>query len=544
MKRHFYTGTLMVLAALLSGCFGNQKRASQAVFDPDAQQLVIGDDIAVAPTAYGKVKGFILRGIYTFRGIPYGAPTGGENRFMPPRPPEPWDDVRPAVNYGESAPQNTPNQAPESYGAFVDHWNYDMVGEDCLRLNVWSPGLDAAKRPVLVWLHGGGYSSGNAIEQDGYGGENLARFGDIVFVSINHRLNSFGFSDLSAVGGEKYRQSGNVGMLDIIAALQWVNKNIGAFGGDPGNVTIMGQSGGGSKVCTVSAMPAARGLVHKGVALSGSSTAATDKTYARKLGAMILDEAGLTPDRVDELQKMPWREYYALANRAAARMRSENPGAGRGGFSPVADGVDIPAGTFWVAEGNDPGIPMLFCTTFNEQSPSRDNAELERITIDGVVERLSANYGDRARGIVEVYAKTFPGAKPVELLSMISSNRRNVVNAANTKLAQSPDVWMAWFGFASPLFDSRQRAFHCVDICYWFHNTDVMITHTGGGKTPRELSDRMSSALVSFMRTGDPGTPDLPEWPRYTADNGETMVLNTVSKVENDPDREARTALR
>jgi para-nitrobenzyl esterase len=305
----------------------------------------------------------------------------------------------------------------------------------------------------------------------------------------------------------------------------------------------MGQSGGGSKVSTISAMPAARGLVHKGVALSGSSTAANDKVYAQKLGETILEEAGLTPANIDELQKMPWQEYYALAGRAAAKMRSENPGAGRGGFSPVADGVNIPEGTFWT--GSDvPNIPMLFCTTFNEQSPSRDDARLEQITLDGVVERLTAGYGDRARGIVDAYAKAFPEAKPVEVLSLVMSNRRNVVNAANAKLAQSPDVWMAWFGFQSPLFDGRQRAFHCVDICYWFHNTDLMLTHTGGGRAPRELSDRMSSALVAFMRTGDPNTPELPAWPRYTAGTGETMVLNTGSKVLADPDREARLTLQ
>jgi para-nitrobenzyl esterase len=543
MKKLLIICSTLALALLVTGCSGNQKKSSAEVFDPDAQQLVIGDDVAIAPTTYGKVQGFILRGIYNFRGIPYGAPTGGENRFMPPREPEPWGDIRPALNYAASAPQNTPNQNPESYSAFADHWNYDAVSEDCLRLNVWSPALDAARRPVIVWLHGGGYSSGNGIEQDGYNGENLARFGDVVFVSINHRLNSFGFSDLSAVGGEKYRDSGNVGMLDIIAALKWVNKNIAAFGGDPANVTIIGQSGGGSKVCTVSAMPAAVGLVHKGVALSGSSTAATDKAYAQKLGETILKEAGLTPDRIDELQQMPWREYYDLANRAAARMRTENPGAGRGGFSPVADGVNIPVGTFWT-EANVPNIPMIFCTTFNEQSPSRDNAELEEISLDGVIERLEAQRGEKARTIVEAYAKSFPEMKPVEILSLISSSRVGVVRSAGAKLAQSPDVWMAWFGYHSPLFDGRQRAFHCVDICYWFHNTDLMLTHTGGGKGPRDLSDKMASALVAFMRTGDPNTPELPAWPRYTAEVGETMVLNATSELKNDPDREARATLQ
>lgn len=546
MKRYsVYALAATMLTVILAGCCGNQRKVSGGiVFDPDAQQIEIGEDIAVASTTYGKIRGYVMRGIYNFRGVPYGAPTGGENRFMPPREPESWEGVRPTVYYGEWAPQRQYNRPPESQGAFVDHWNYDTMGEDCLRLNVWTPALDAARRPVLVWLHGGGFSSGNAVEQDGYGGENIARFGDIVFVSINHRLNSFGFSDLSAVGGEKYRDSGNVGMLDIIAALKWVNRNIEAFGGDPANVTIIGQSGGGAKVSTVAAMPAAKGLVHKGVALSGSSIAANDKAYAQKLGAAIVAEAGLTSATVDKLQQMPWEEYMDIADRAARRMREENPGGGRGGFSPVADGINIPEGTYFQTGRSDvPDIPMIYCTTFNEQSPSRDDPALENITLDGVVERLSANYGDRTRAIVEAYAKQFPELKPIEVLSFIRSNRRNVVRAADTKLGQSSSVWMAWFGFQPPLFDGRQRAFHCIDISFWLHNTDLMITHSGGGKVPRDLSDRMSSALVAFMRTGDPNTSELPAWPRYTAETGETMVLNFESEVRNDPDGPARRTL-
>jgi para-nitrobenzyl esterase len=547
--KHFVLSITAAMVALiaLSGCGNGSSNSSgaQAGYDPDAPQLLIGDDIAIVPTAYGKVKGFVMRGVNTFLGIPYGAPTGGENRFMPPRPPEAWEGVRPALAYGASAPQTLYDRSPESYGMFVDHWNYDLVDEDCLRLNVWSPGLDTRKRPVLVWLHGGGYAHGNGIEHDSYHGENIARAGDIVYVSINHRLNAFGFSDLSAVGGEKYKHSGNAGMLDIVAALEWVNKNIAAFGGDPGNVTIMGQSGGGSKVCVLSAMPAAKGLIHKGVALSGNTTAANDKAYAEKLGAAIVAEAGLTPARIDELQKMPWEEYLEIAERAAAKMRSESAGRGRGGFSPVADGVNIPEGTFWSGSGTDtPNIPMIFCSTFNEQSPGRFDTELENITTEGVVERLSATYGDRAAEIVAAYSKQFPELKPVEVWSFISSSRRNVVNAANTKLQQSPDVWMAWFGFQPPLFDGRMRAFHCVDISFWLHNTDLMITHSGGGKVPRELSQKMSSALVNFMRTGDPNTEELPAWPRYTAETGETMVLNTPAcEVKNDPDGPARQTL-
>ncbi|MFZ2339385.1 MAG: carboxylesterase family protein [Bacteroidales bacterium] len=202
--------------------------------------------------------------------------------FMPPQKPEPWDNIYPAVWWGNSAPQIMDNRYANAWSSFADHWNYDDVSEDCLKLNIWTPSItDNAKRPVLVWLHGGGYTNGNGIEQDGYMGENLSRKGDIVFVSINHRLGPIGFTDLSGVGGEKYASSGNVGALDMVASLEWVNRNISNFGGDPGNVTIIGQSGGGAKVCVVMNMPQAAGLVHKGVPLSGSTIEALDQEYSR-----------------------------------------------------------------------------------------------------------------------------------------------------------------------------------------------------------------------------------------------------------------------
>ena len=191
---------------------------------------------------------------------------------MPPQKPKPWTDVFPALWWGNSAPQNMENRYANKYGSFRDHWNYDDVSEDCLRINVFTPALnDGKKRPVMFWIHGGGFTAGNGIEHDGYNGENLARLGDVVFCSINHRLGPLGFCNLAGVGGEKFAASGNVGMLDIVAALEWVRDNIANFGGDPGNVTIMGQSGGGAKVCTLTAMPSAKGLFHKAVVLSGAS---------------------------------------------------------------------------------------------------------------------------------------------------------------------------------------------------------------------------------------------------------------------------------
>lgn len=545
MKYKNFVGKKMwrvgVACGVLSALFTVQGMRAQQAYDGDEQQVFIGENIAVASTEYGKVRGFLMRGIYNFRGIPYGASTAGKNRFMPPREPEPWYGVRPAVAYGASCPQTMYDRRPESYAMFVDHWNYDLLDEDCLRLNIWTPGLDEKKRPVLVWLHGGGYARGNAIEQDSYNGENIVRRGDIVFVSVNHRLNAFGFSDLSKIGGEKYKDSGNVGMLDIIAALRWVHDNIAHFGGDPGNVTIMGQSGGGSKVCTVASMPAAKGLVHKGVALSGSAIDATDKVYAEKLGECILEEAGLTASEVDKLQDIPWEEYLRIGERAVQRVNNLPHMGGRGGFSPVADGRNVPSGKFFSGEG--PDIPILFCSTFHESTPTRDDPELEKIDWKGVVDKIKPVYGEQSEKIVKAYANLFPDNSPAKIWALITSNRKHVVEAANCKLRQSSPVYMAWFGWESPLFDGRHRAFHCLDISFWLMNTDLMITHTGGGSRPRALADKMGAALLNFMRTGNPNTEGLPEWPAYTKEKGETMILNDVCEVKNDPDRAARVTL-
>ncbi len=526
----------------LTACAVGSEKTGEST--DDGQQIFIGENIAVANTSYGKVKGFVLRGIHVFRGIPYGADTSGENRFMPPKPPQPWEKIRPVVFYGNSAPQDIYDRSPESYGVFVDHWNYDVLSEDCLRLNIWTPALDGNKRPVLVWLHGGGFSRGNGIEQDGYDGENISRYGDIVYCSINHRLGPLGFSDFSSVGGEEFANSGNVGMLDIVAALRWVNENIENFGGDPANVTVMGQSGGGSKVCNIASMPAAKGLVHKGIALSGESVSGENQEYTRKLGDYILKEAGLSSNQLKQLQQMPWKEYMDIANRASSKLAKEGLQMKRGGFGPIADGINIPVGDYFNPEDASlPNIPMIFCSTFHEWNPDRDNPEFEDISLVEVTEKIKNSYGDKSKEIVDAYAKQFPEARPIEIWAMIVSNRRGIVNAASNKLKQGSPVYMAWFGWQSPLFDGRHRAFHCIDISFWFLNTDLMITHCGGGARPRKLSAKMADALIHFMRTGDPNSSQLPAWPMFTSENGETMILNDTCEVKNNPDGDARKVL-
>lgn len=542
-------GTIMLgaqpLTALASETLtpGNSPQDRKDIID-DGPQVQIGDHIAIADTEYGKVKGYIMRGIYTFLGIPYAADTSGKNRFMPPSKHKSWTGIRPAVFYGNTAPQTVYSRASTSYDMFVDHWNYDEISENCLCLNIWTPGIaDGKKRPVIVWLHGGGFTRGNGIEQDGYNGENITRYGDIVYCSINHRLGVFGFTDLSAFG-EKYKDSGNVGLLDMVAAMRWIHDNIVNFGGDPDNVTVIGQSGGGAKVCLLAAMPEMRGLIHKGVALSGSTIRANKPEYSRLLGEYILKEAGLSATEVDKLQDIPWKDYMELAYRASARMEREEGSTGmvRGNFGPIGDGVHLPQEEFF-SSSSPLDIPMIFCTTFHEWGVNRADSTQEMITAAQAIEQLSEHYGDKAKDIYDAYSRNFPEAKPIEVLILIHSSRLSVIEAATAKKKQNAPVYMAWFGFCPSLFDGRMRAFHCLDISFWFLNTDLMITHSGGGSRPRKLSYKMADALLSFVRTGNPNCSSLPKWPEFTVKNGETMIFNDVCEVKNDPDREGRTVL-
>jgi para-nitrobenzyl esterase len=540
--------TLGTTALSVTSCTPTSNKKNEE----DGQIIFIGDNIAVAETTYGKVRGFIHRDIYNFLGIPYGASTEGKNRFMPPQNPEPWTDIYPAVYWPNAAPQLLENFYANRYLAFTDYWHYDDVSENCLGINVWTPGYaDNTKRPVILWIHGGGFTSGNSIEHPEYHGENLSRKENVVFCSLNHRLGPLGFSDFSGIGGEKYAASGNAGMLDIVAALGWIRDNISNFGGDPGKVTIIGQSGGGAKVCTLMAMPSAKGLFHRAVALSGSSLKVGEKSNSEKLASYILKEAGLNPSQIDKLQEMPWKDYYGLTRKASVKLREEAGVTGMmGGFSPVADGIYVKQHPFF-PEASDlaSDIPLIVCSTFYERSPSSFDSSLEDITLDKAKELVKTMrgfgpaLGDNGSVMIEAYAKSFPERKPIEILSMVLSNRKNAIEVCNLKSKQAALVFLAWFGWNPPMFDGRLRAFHTMDIAFWFYNTDVQISHTGGGARPRNLAAKMSGSLAQFMKTGNPNGGGLPEWPQYSSEKGETMILDDVSEVKDDPDREARKTL-
>ena len=397
--------------------------------------LQVGDKIAVADTTYGKVRGYILRGVHYFLGIPYGADTAGAEPLHAAAEAEALDGRVPGALLRAGRRRRTWRTATRNqFGAFRDHWNYGDASEDCLRINVFTPALkDGKKRPVMFWIHGGGFTAGNGIEHDGYNGENLARFGDVVFCSINHRLGSVGFCNLAGVGGEKFAASGNVGMLDIVAALEWVRDNIANFGGDPDNVTIMGQSGGGAKVCMLTAMPSAKGLIHRAVVLSGATVRSGDKEFSEKLGSYVLKEAGLSAAEIGKLQEMPWKQFYAIAQKAQQKLSAEaaapaaacGPASARGRWRGSCRSTRIPGGGAYRGQRADDHLlgveragARLAGRLADDHHAARGGRALKQRAGFG------AGFGDKAIEVVQSYAKAFPDKKPVDIWSMVSSNRQ------------------------------------------------------------------------------------------------------------------------
>jgi para-nitrobenzyl esterase len=520
-----------------------QKSGKRAVVESSVSRGIV-------ETNAGKVQGYIRNGIYIYKGIPYAGNTAGANRFMPPTKPTSWTGVRSALAYGPTCPTVPRAGWANDEEKFLMDWSDGIPGEDCLRVNVWTPGVnDNKKRPVMFWIHGGGFTSGSSEELPAYDGENLCHRGDVVVVSLNHRLNAFGFLDLSEIGGDKYASSGNVGMLDVVAALEWVRDNIASFGGDPGNVMIFGQSGGGSKVGTLMAMPAAKGLFHKAIVQSGSGLRMIPKENSLKMTAAFLAALNLNAATLDQLHALPYSRLVEAAG-AATRIVMLNgsgpatPGS-RVGWGPVVDGDILPQHPFDpIAPAISASVPMMIGTVANERSPAFANPADESLTTDQVREQLQIRYGVRADSIKDAYSRHFPNVKPIELLSLINSPRTNAVTQAERKAGQGgSQVYMYWFTWKTPVLDSRPRSFHCSELPFVFDNIDRCEQATGGGQEPKELAAKISQAWINFARTGNPNHKGLPKWPAFTAEKGETMVFDKVCAVQNDPDREPRRLL-
>jgi para-nitrobenzyl esterase len=509
-------------------------------------------DAGLAPVAEistGKLRGTSSAGIHSFKGIPYGASTAGSSRFMPSEPPLSWSGVRDALAYAGRAWQlpNRPKRRPV-LETLLGHADTTQEGEDCLTLNVWTPGLgDDAKRPVMVWLHGGafGYGSGNRAVTDG---ANLARRGDVVVVSVNHRLNIFGFLHLADLGGSAWAHSGNAGMLDIIAALRWVRDNIAVFGGDPGNITIFGESGGGGKVSVLLAMPAACGLFHRAIIQSGAAIRVSTRERANALAEVVLKEVGVNDRECERLQTVPAeRLLAAIAPASGAVGRSRWPLLDRYDFGPVVDGSDLlkhPAEPEVPAISDD--IPLMVGGTREESAfflADDDAVWNGTLSEEELRRRVAAVAGDQTDALLAAYRNAMPQASPADRLiaALTGSNFwvRTVLLAERYAARRRAPVYMYSLDWQSPVHEGRVKAHHAMDLPFVFDNTEVADT-TAGAPGARELAARISATWIAFARTGVPDNPAIPPWPPYTAKDRDTMVFDTHCRVVRDPDPEVR----
>jgi len=485
----------------------------------------MADGFPTVDTTYGTIRGMDVAGINTFFGIRYGQSTAGANRFMPPVKPQPWDGVYEAFSYGPASPQN-PADPTDPYNQSTG-WDSHVkagIGEDCLRLNVWTPALnDGGDRPVFFYIHGGGFTSGSG----GYpfNGDPMARLGDAVVITVNHRLGPLGFLDLGALGSSRFEKAGVAGMLDLVAALEWVRDNIATFGGDPGNVTILGQSGGGGKVSTLLAMPGAKGLVHKAVIQSGSTLRLGSREQSENSARKLIDELGISTSNLDDLQQVPWFDIIeAEAN---------------GRFGPIVDGDIIPTHPCDpVSPEVSAEVPIIMGYTREDMGFIGDIES--RQTEDGLQEWVKNRYPDNADLILTTYRNVYPNATPDQVQARISTDAgfgKNAITMAERKSALNRgNVYFYVVEWPSPAYNGRFGAVHGVDLGLILGNARNLIA--GNKAEARKMANIIGSSVAAFGKTGNPNCDTVPDWPAYNSTTRSTMIFNTECRAEDDPTAE------
>jgi para-nitrobenzyl esterase len=495
-----------------------------------------------AETTFGRIRGTENRGIKVFKGIPYGASTAGANRFRAPRDPAKWTGIRDTLAYGVISPQREP--APRREADEQGAGQGPTESEDCLVLNVWTPGLrDNGKRPVIMWCHGGGFNTGSGAAPVN-DGTRLGLRGDIVTVTVNHRLNVLGYTYLGELGGADWDQSGAAGVLDLVHALKWIHANIAEFGGDPGNVTIIGQSGGAFKVSTLLTMPAAKGLFHRAVIMSGSALQLIDKQDAAHHTRELVAQLGLTKPTVADLQAVPTDKLMTAYFAAIAKLQKEK--AGRT-FAPTVDGKAVTQHPFHpTASPVSPDVPVIFSSTSGEAT-FRAAERLYQLDEAGMRKEIESRLGPKTDDIIALYRKLHPGT-PSDLYFAIVSDFQygaNATKAAERRaaLGRAP-AWLYYWTWESPADGGKFKAQHTIDIPFVFDNVAASRL-TKDAPDAQALADQVSEAFIAFFRTGDPNTPKskLPSWPKFEPKNRPTMVFSAAPALKNDPIREQRLAM-
>jgi para-nitrobenzyl esterase len=480
-------------------------------------------ELCTVETTNGKVRGLINSGIRQFKGVPYGASTEGANRFQRPQPPARWSGVRDCLGYRSVSPQ-VPSDTKNDYARLIQfdlNVAFGSMGEDCLHLNVWTPGTGRQeKRAVLVSIHGGGFaiSSGNHHMYDGAA---LASFGDVVVVTVTHRLSSFGYlnlADLDPTG--PWEDSGAAGILDLIAALEWVRDNIENFGGDPGRVMLFGQSGGGWKVSTLLGMPAARGLFHRAAIQSGSLTAHMPREVSAGIAQSFIEKLGLTPSTLDQIRALPWTHLLAAQTAVGAAM-----------FAPVPDNQ---------LSGIDDNVPLIISTTLDDAGLFFDHFDL---TENQLSDLLTTRYESAGKTLQKLYREHFPAKSPYLLHAQMVTDagfRRFAHAQAEAKATRSrAPVYTYLWEWTCSAYDGKFGAAHAMDVPASFHNARDAILGSGSSDAQRMCRD-LASTWVAFANTGDPNNLQIPHWPRFEATERATMMFARDTRIERDPYRELR----
>jgi len=489
----------------------------------------------IVDTALGRLEGTLRDGIRAFKGIPYGAPTGGRRRFQAPIPAEPWTGVLDASRFGPICPQRGVPGQTELERRTVGASPRLPHAEDCLVLNVWTPGVDpAARRPVMVWLHGRRFEAG-AGSEDLYDGANLARRGDVVVVTLNHRLNAFGYLYLAELCGAGFADSGIAGLLDVVLALEWLRDNAAAFGGDPQNVTIFGESGGGRKVSTLLAMPSARGLFQRAIVQSSVTLRAVEPQAATQTAERLLAHLDIAPSDVEALQNLPFARLTDAVQAVRQDVRD---------FEPVVDGNRLPVHPFEpVAAPSATPVPLLIGTNKDEAALFlAGDPRRRRLTDAELLERLTPLLGERRDEILGTYRACRPEASAWQLWIAINSEARRLaaVRAAEQRLAAGgAPVFMYSFDWESDFLGGLLGASHAMEIPFVFDNT-ASAPMTGSRPDREELARTMSTTWATFARSGEPNREGLVRWPAYDTRRRATMIFDSPCRIESDPRRDER----